>query len=295
MTSTCLRVILFSLAASTAAIPAMGAPLVGQALLSTGAIIKFDPAAPTPFTAIGIPGYEPAIGSDGSIYAVWNNEVLKVDKEGNVTVHANGILVNTYGLAIDADDNLFVANKSSNSIQKIDPNGVVTIFSDSPLLNGPFDLVFDGIGRLLASNSDGGNILRFDSAGNATVFATGVGVAMGMEFGPNGDLFVVSNVAAEVRRVSPVGEVSLFAKTAPMNHPWDVGFDASGHVYVASYWSSYLLKLNLSGQTLEQVSLPNGARGHFINFVVPEPVSNAVVSPLLPALALLCRRQTRMR
>ena len=76
----------------------------------------------------------------GGLYAIRSTTLYHIDASGQETVFATGLRVNSYGLAMDSNSNIYVANGTDSSIQKVDSTGVVSVFSEDDLLNEPFDL-----------------------------------------------------------------------------------------------------------------------------------------------------------
>jgi hypothetical protein len=73
------------------------------------------------------------------------------------------------GLACDPAGNLFVANSSANSIEKITPGGAVSTFASG--LNFPIGLAFDSAHDLYSVNEGNNTILRFTADGSSLPFA----------------------------------------------------------------------------------------------------------------------------
>lgn len=122
-----------------------------------------------------------------------------------------------YGLAFDADENLFVSDHGNNRIRKIDRNGIITTFVQIASVT---TIRFDRNGYLYASPRE--RIVRFDRAGNMTTIAgvrdtpgfsgdggpalsarldTKFGQSRGFAFNDQGDLFFVDFSNRRVRAV----------------------------------------------------------------------------------------------
>ena len=100
------------------------------------------------------------IDSKGNIFVAdcWNHRIRKISPDGMVTTFAGGgkrgeLVVNDWkdgadttarfdapcGLAIDANDNIFVADANNNSIRKITPDGRVTTLAGTDHRKGLVD------------------------------------------------------------------------------------------------------------------------------------------------------------
>jgi sugar lactone lactonase YvrE len=214
---------------------------------------------------------------------------MHLSPTGDASVIASGVLANSYGLAIDKSGNFFVANSTDNSIQMIFPSGTPSVFSNSPLLDRPFDVLFDDAGELLVSNANG-TIVKINPFGEASVFATGLGIAMGMEFDGNGNLFVVSNDKGQIFKVDKNGKPTVFAST--MSFPWDLAFDSDGSLYIVSYWYGSILKYDAVGNSSVFAQLPGSYTAYMITIAkVPEPGAASLFA--IGGLTLHLRRRFR--
>jgi sugar lactone lactonase YvrE len=79
-----------------------------------------------------------------------------------------------YGVALDSDGNLYIADSLNNRIRKVDSSGIISTFSEQDAAN---KLVFDGVGNLYTTS-----LVRYDRFGNSTRFAANVS-----SFGFSGD------------------------------------------------------------------------------------------------------------
>jgi hypothetical protein len=152
-------------------------------IANNGFIFKKEPLSLTitkmfalPYTGIG----DLEIDSHGNLYLsdpFVNSVVHKITPTGSVTIFADADdgMVNPYGLAMDAQDNLYVANcipSAPATIIMLDPEGDPTLFAEGISFQpNMLDLAFDRNGTLLASCREKDTILRFSSDGSWTTFA----------------------------------------------------------------------------------------------------------------------------
>jgi sugar lactone lactonase YvrE len=166
-------------------------------------ILKLDPQGnPTVFfsnnNAQGIILCDPigaAFDTSGNLYvgnegpSGTSSTILKIDPNGHATVFSSGNLLGAIAeMAFGVDGNLYVAdsptfNTSNPVILKIDPNGNQTVFSSNNSqqgmnLSNPGGLAFDSSGNLYVANYNAGStgigtIVKLDSQGKQTVFASG--------------------------------------------------------------------------------------------------------------------------
>lgn len=155
---------------------------------------------------------------------------------GNVEgTGTNARLNNPTGLAIDASDNLYVADKGAHNIKKVTPAQVVTILAGDTSANP--------VGAYV---EDSGSVARFSGPCGVAVTAGG------------GTVYVADTGNNRVRKiVTGTGTTSLIAgngstvfadangSSAGIKAPWGVTFDTRGILYVSDS-SSRLRRINTS-------------------------------------------------
>lgn len=237
-----------------------------------------------------------------------NHKIRKIDTNGMVSTFAGsgvagfldgaGTTAKFYypaGMAIDADDNLYVADFSNHRIRKITPGGVVTTYAGLAAagavdgnvsvakFNGPTGVCVDASGNVFVADYYNQKIRKIDVFGNVTTVA-GTGIA-GATDGPAAtatfnypaivavdalsNLFVTDEGNHKIRKITAFGAVTTFAGTgtagavdavatsAMFNSPTGVCVANDGTVYVADYGNHKIRKISTYGYSVSP-ALPEG-------------------------------------
>lgn len=187
-----------------------------------------------------------------------DGEILRVDATtGQVEVFARLLDLAPTGLAFDAPSGSFgghmlVSGYFGDEIARISPSGGVSVLAVN--LPGVAGLAVDeagvfGGGDLFAAQPSSGSILRIDSAGYATQFASGLISPTGVAFGPGGafgtDLYVADAGAGAIAKVSASGSVAPFA--TGLGAPVDLAFSPDGvTLFVTDYAKGRLIRFDLA-------------------------------------------------
>lgn len=198
-----------------------------------------------------------AVAGDGTLYVADydNHLVRRVTPAGVVTTVAGvagaaGTLDGTgaaarfhhpEGVALDTLGRLWVADRGSHIVRRIDSLGAVTTIAGMPHVFGDTDLAGSlarfSSPRFIARGPDGSvyvadatRITRVSSTGDVTRVATML--ATGMTAG-HGDLLYVSTPFARVDRVSPLGGVEQWASTQ-VGAAGAITSDGSGQAWIVS-------------------------------------------------------------
>jgi sugar lactone lactonase YvrE len=190
------------------------------------------------------------------------------------------------GLAVDANDNLFVTDTYNTLIRKVTPSAVVTTLAGSRGSSGssdgvgnsasfytPVALDIDAAGNLIVA--DGARVRKVTADGVVTTLAgnftesgnaDGTGTEAlfqwiyGVAADAQGNGFVSDFLNQTIRRVTPAGVVTTFAGFASAGsddggpgvarfyNPTDVEVDASGNVFVADAGNNTIRKITAGGQ-----------------------------------------------
>lgn len=182
-----------------------------------------------------------------------NGVIRKIAADGTVTTFAGatstigdqdgegaGARFHTpYGLAVDANNTLYVADRDNNTIRKITATGTVTTLAGSSLQAGsadgpalqalfrrPVAIAAGADGSLYVADSGNNTIRKIDSQGNVTTIAglagtsgsaNGTGsaarfsVPSGIAIDRAANVYVADRNNDQIRKITPAGVVTTFA------------------------------------------------------------------------------------
>jgi sugar lactone lactonase YvrE len=187
-----------------------------------------------------------AVDVSGNVYVAdsGDNQIKLVSPSGTVTTLAGSgnagsgdgagsaaTFYNPTGVALDASNNLYVADFLNNRIRKVSPAGVVSTLAG--------DTAGYADGPDTASSFYYPNSLTVDASGN---------------------VYVTDEVNNRIRMISPQGTVSTIAGSgaagslngqgtnASFNGPDGIAIDASGNLYVADADNNLIRKISAGGQ-----------------------------------------------
>jgi streptogramin lyase len=190
-----------------------------------------------------------ATDASGNVYVAdsFNSAIRKITPAGVVTTLAGtpgveGSVDGTgaaarfsgpRGVTLDASGNIYVADRTNQTIRKITPAGVVTTLAGTA-----------------------GSLGIDDGTGAAARFAFPYGVATDA----GGNVYVTDSLNYTIRKITPAGVVTTLAGTARasgsedgtggvarFNNPTGLATDASGNVYVADYNNHTIRKITPAG------------------------------------------------
>ncbi|MBS1516728.1 MAG: T9SS type A sorting domain-containing protein [Bacteroidetes bacterium] len=129
-------------------------------------------------------------------------------------------------------------------------NGILHSQNVATYIPGPstFDdgLTMDVSGNIYASRYIGSTVTKITPDGQTSIFASGIPTPNGSDIGPDGYLYVPSNVNnGKIYRVSPSGAVEIFINSIPL--PSVVLFRSDGKMYISSYQTDVIYLADSTG------------------------------------------------
>ncbi len=227
-----------------------------------------------------------------------NHKIRKITPEGLVTTFAGsgtigatdgqGINAKFYypaGIAVDANNNLMVADYGNNKIRKITPDGLVSTFAGSGTsgtldgnvlsaqFNGATGVCVDSFGTVFVADYFNNTIRKITTTGEVTTLAGNGTAGSNDGFGDNAsfhfpaiiavddqnNLFVTDEQNHKIRKILVSGEVTTYAGTgtlgatdgetnvAEFNFPTGVFVDGFRNIYVADYGNNKIRKIKNYG------------------------------------------------
>jgi streptogramin lyase len=125
-----------------------------------------------------------------------------------------------FGLAVDSDGNVYIAEYYSHVIRKIDKNGIISTIAGNGVAG------FSGDGGL---------------ANQATLFGP-----RGVAVDSNGNIYIADTDNNKIRKINASdGIISTIAKE--LNGPNGIAVDSLNNVYIAEYYSNVIRKIDKNG------------------------------------------------
>ncbi len=200
-----------------------------------------------------------AVDDDLNVYVTdpGNYCIRKIDPEGNVTTFAgnpnspgsadgNGTQAQfngPYGLAIDKQGNLFVADPIGSNVRKITPNGDVSTLAGG----GAWSIAVDNVGNVYYGNPDAGAIYRILPDLSVETIISGISYLGGIALDEDGNIYAVASGDHTIRKYTAntwsesiiagqagaAGYVNGTGSQARFSSPWGLSIDEDGNLYVA--------------------------------------------------------------
>jgi sugar lactone lactonase YvrE len=216
-----------------------------------------------PYSARFVDPFGVIAASDGTLYVADGagaHRIYRITAGGGATLVAGSVegfedgpgvsarFSTPSGLAIDAQNNLLVADTGNNSIRRISADGTVsTLVGPLAGLNGPVGVAVDSHGRVIVADTYNDRVVAVDAAGIVTPIAGAGGPGFddgavarfntpcGVAADAKGNIYVADPGNSAVRVIQPDGNVFTLA-AGPANglvRPLAVAVSPDGAVFAA--------------------------------------------------------------
>jgi len=143
------------------------------------------------------------------------NALYRIHEDGSRTLVTDTGLDGPVGVTQHEND-IYVVNYLGNTISRVSPEGVTSLFSADPLLNGPNGIVFNAFGEMYVVNLKDNLLLHVDEQGRASILA-----AIGQSLSFNNahlvaigkSLYVSKIFEHRIYRVTLAGEIDFVIGT----------------------------------------------------------------------------------
>ncbi|TXN35211.1 gluconolactonase [Flagellimonas hymeniacidonis] len=237
--------------------------------------------------------------SNGNLFVVDNSthKVRKITPDGVVSTFAGSTIgyedgIGTeakfrtpFGIAIDANSNIYVADAGNSRIRKITPEGAVSTFAggdsgneDGNALDAKFStphaIDTDGQGNLYVTDVLNHSIRKITPDGTVSTFAgstvgdeDGIGSnaklnrPRGLKVDAQGNIFITDSFNNKIKKITPQAQVTTIAGDvggnrdgngtfALFNISLGIDVDTEGILYVADTNNHSIRKINTSGDVI---------------------------------------------
>src|SRR5581483_1428208 len=144
---------------------------------------------------------------------------------------------NPVGIAIDANNNIYIADWGNHRVRKVDNAGIITTVVGT----GNFGSSGDG-GPATASELTGPAGICFDANNNMYISDNG-----NMVIRKVNSSGIISTIAGQADNPGYTGNGGL-ATAAELNAPWGITCDASGNIYFADNFNNVVRKIDATGK-----------------------------------------------
>lgn len=136
-----------------------------------------------------------------------------------------------WGMAFDAEGDLFVVEQFRDRVSRVTPGGTASIFATG--IPSPQGAAFDGFGTLLVTSWDG-SVYKISSAGVATAFLTGLNGPAAVTTGPDGSIWLADDGGGTLRCYDAYGRVQESFDVSSAGGAQFLAFSPTGELHFSN-------------------------------------------------------------
>jgi serine/threonine protein kinase len=228
-----------------------------------------------------------AIDTAGTLYVAdtGNNTIRKITPDHAVTTLAGATapgsadgkgsaarFIAPQGIAVDLPGNVFVAEFANNTVRKITPDGVVSLFAGSVQRPGsengrgalahfrnPWALATDKSGNVYVSDNGNLSLRKISPEGVVITLADQFGNPRGIAVDASGNIYVADLAKNSIQKVTPADKATTL--TTGLSAPENVAVDKRGFVYATDADGVYSISPDGKAVLLPPVPLTEAGSG----------------------------------
>lgn len=184
-----------------------------------------------------------AFGNDGRLFISYftDGSIIEISADGISRPLLQGAMLGPFGLAVDAEGQLLVAD--GMSLATVGSNGLVR--RPAMLLQHGFPGYVRAVaaapdGSLICSNS-AGTVARYSPLGEAVPIAEGLDQIMGLRLAANGDVLVCESGAGRVLAITTGGGINTLA--SDLSGPTGLCMDQGGGLIVSEAGAGRVIRI----------------------------------------------------
>ncbi|TPN83900.1 NHL repeat-containing protein [Aquimarina algicola] len=189
-------------------------------------------------------GIDPDVEVETVVSDFAGNDAVSVDRRGNVFVSEYGQFENTGG--------------NGTRILKINKQGDVSEFITG--LIGPLGNAIDNQGNFYVNNANNtarGDVLKVTPNGDRIVLATIDGWPSGLTLDYKNNIYVSNFATPTVHKITPDGEVSVYASDPRLAGCVGIDFDRKGNLVVSNFSTADILSISTDGSVSLVATIPD--------------------------------------
>lgn len=176
------------------------------------------------------------------------------------------------GMSVGPDGNLYVGNfgdflstAGGTEVWKVTPDGDISLFAE--VIFGATGNGWDSKGNFYQADIGASVVWKIEPDGTQTVLAQSfnpVGLAIDRE----DNIYVTSCALGRINRITPTGEVTIYAQDDDFLCPNGLTIDPSGNLYTVNFSDGGVFKIDRNGRVVEiartpgSAIRPDGGNGH---------------------------------